>query len=120
MNFFFIESWSNEVFVLKLKIKNIFISKKIAEKTLNLVKSIGFSGESLTEKADIENIRNFLKEKSNGSTFYAYVSKNLDSLFAIFHHKELARRQRISYQSMKNNLAEDYLFIDIDYKQKVN
>ena len=94
--------------------------KKIAEKILNLVKSIGFSGGSLAEKADIENIRNFLQEKSNGSsTFNAYVSKNLDSLFAIFHHKELARRQRNSYQSMKNNLPEDYLFIDIDYKQKV-
>ncbi len=93
--------------------------KKIAENILNFVKSIGFSGGSLAEKADIENIRNFLQEKSNGSTFNAYVLKNLDSLFAIFHHKELARRQRHSYQSMKNNLPEDYLFIDIDYKQKV-
>jgi hypothetical protein len=97
----------------------LFFLKKIAEKTLNLLKSVSFAGDSLTDKNDIENIKTFLKAKSDGTSFFLGIFQNLDSLSTIFHHKELASRQRSSYQYMKTNLPEDYLFIDIDYKQKV-
>ena len=87
---------------------------------MNLLKSISFAGDSLKDKNDIENIKAFLKAKSDGTLFFVSIFQNLDSLSTIFHHKELASRQRNSYEYMKINLPEDYLFIDIDYKQKVN
>lgn len=34
-------------------------------------------------------------------------------------HKSVANRQRDAYNSMKKNLENDYILIEIDWKQKI-
>jgi hypothetical protein len=76
----------------------------------------------LQENSDIENIRTFLfaiSLKSVNVLLNEEILKSLDSLSHIFKHKEFAKRQRGSYQFMKENLKSDELLIEMDYKQKV-
>jgi len=80
---------------------------------------LGFNGEIPVKKSDIESIREFLKSNILNSAILLEINKNLNNLLSIFHHKELAKRQRNAYESMRKNLPEDYLFIEVDYKQKV-
>jgi len=89
---------------------------------LKKIKLIGFSGDSIKDSSDITSIKNFLitGNNPNDRNQSAEIFKDLDSLETIFTHKKIAKRQRESYNSMKNNLPEDYLFIELDYKQKVD
>jgi len=83
---------------------------------------MGFNRNKLNDKSDIEKIRLFFKTRHNeiqNQMIFPEISKSLDSLYTIFHHKELATRQRNSYQYTKNNLNSNDLLIVIDYKQKV-
>ena len=86
------------------------------------IQLIGFDGKTLNEKCDIEKIKEFLQTQqieTRDKLFFKDISKNLDSIWAIFHHRELATRQRNSYQNMRNNLTSNDVVIVIDYKQKV-
>ena len=65
-------------------------------------------------------IRNFLKTKSQNNSTFKEISKDLDYLLTINHHKELAKRQRKTYEFMISNLKDDEILIDLDYKQKVD
>jgi hypothetical protein len=98
----------------------LFFLKILAEKTLSKVHFFGFEGSSLENNSDIEMIRNFLKTKSQNNSIFKEISKDLDYLLTINHHKELAKRQRKTYEFMISNLKDDEILIDLDYKQKVD
>ena len=98
------------------------LKKIVSEKYLKSVQSLGFDGTTLNEKCDVEKIRKFLeikKVEDNNIILFSEITKSLDSLWTIFHHKELATRQRNSYHYMRDNLTLHDVFIVIDYKQKV-
>ena len=93
--------------------------KKITERILNKVKAKGFNGYYINDDSDICEIKDFLNSQSSDFPQFSEILKDLASLETIFNHKKIADRQRLSYEFMKNNLPEDYLFIEFDYKQKV-
>ena len=93
--------------------------KKITERILNKVKAKGFNGHSINDDSDISEIKDFLNSQSSDFPQFSEILIDLASLETIFNHKKIADRQRLSYEFMKNNLPEDYLFIEFDYKQKV-
>ncbi len=74
-------------------------------------------------RSDIEKILKYIEVTAKSSPDFnnqlPELKNDVDSLLTIVYHKELARRQRDSYDYMRNNLPEDYLFIDVDYKEKV-
>ena len=43
----------------------------------------------------------------------------LNKIEILDYHRSIAERQRKSYETMKMNLNEDSLFIEIDFKQKI-
>lgn len=47
------------------------------------------------------------------------VMESLDDLETLEYHRSIAEKQRSSYKTMKDNLAKDTLFIELDYKEKL-
>ncbi len=47
------------------------------------------------------------------------ITADLIKIEAYLYHKKIAKRQRDSYNFLKNNIKEDELFFDLDWKQKV-
>jgi len=85
------------------------------------IKPKGFSGDCIKDSSEITKVKNFLKmvNKSNDGSQNDEILKDLVSLETILNHKKIATRQRDNYNLMKNNLPDDYLLIELDYKQKV-
>jgi hypothetical protein len=85
------------------------------------IKPKGFSGDCIKDSSEITKVKNFLKmvNKSNDGSQNDEILKDLVSLETILNHKKIATRQRENYNLMKNNLPDDYLLIELDYKQKV-
>ena len=44
----------------------------------------------------------------------------INDIDSVLFHVSIAKRQRDSYNKMKQNLTSDCLLIELDYKQKVN
>ena len=57
--------------------------------------------------------RHFKKEKNE------HILNSLESIEDLDWHLTVAKRQRNSYNQMKANVPEGYLFIELDYKQKL-
>ena len=47
------------------------------------------------------------------------IINRLNKIEILNYHQSIAQRQRKSYETMKMNLSEDTLFIEIDFKQKI-
>lgn len=101
----------------------IIFFKIVALNTLVLVKSIGFDGENLKDSTDIKKIKKFIGDislKTINDTLNKEIVKNLETLSHIFTHQDHAKRQRDRYKFMKDNLNDDEILIEMDYKQKVS
>jgi hypothetical protein len=63
-------------------------------------------------------IGEIFRKKNNGDT--GRVSEYLKKINLLDWHRSIATRQRASYNTMKSNFPKDSIFIELDYKQKVN
>ena len=94
---------------------------------LKKAKEYGFEGcDFLNDKDDTEKIKKFFLElnNNNSETFGTEICNKMLSIIndidSVLFHVSIAKRQRDSYNQMKQNLTSDCLLIELDYKQKVN
>ena len=66
-----------------------------------------------------EHFKNILQSENIKSKICNDILKRLDKIEILDWHHSIATRQRIKYNSMKEKLPEDYIFIEIDFKQKI-
>ena len=66
-----------------------------------------------------EHFRNLLQNGEIKSIVCNDILKRLDKVEILDWHQSIATRQRNKYNNMKEKLPEDYIFIEIDFKQKI-
>ncbi len=102
-------------------------AKKIISKTLTTLQREGLNEYNQIETVeDLTNIKILLNETISKhpsldkmKTFQETLS-DLSKIKAYFYHLEISKNQRKNYKNLKNNIKSDELFIELDWKQKVN
>jgi len=71
------------------------------------------------QTSDLAEIRKHFQESVNTEVNLSVIKK-LDRIDILEWHRMVATRQRESYNRMKENIPYDYLFIELDWKQKLS
>ena len=90
------------------------------------IKNEGLDIRCIDNFDDLNKIRNFLNNKlllsipNEKKIKYQKMLSDLIRIKAFLYHKNVAKRQRKSYNQALANIKDDELFFDLDWKQKVN
>ena len=90
-----------------------------------ILKNEAINYKSLDNEEDIENTEKFVKQKLSSSNsndqrlLLEQILSDFKKIKAVLYHRKIAKRQREYYNYIRKNLAEDELFIELDWKQKV-
>ena len=67
---------------------------------------------------DIITIKNYFS-KNGKVSMKLHIENIIEKIEILDWHFSIGKRQRDSYNKMKKDLPEDYLFIELDFKQKI-
>ena len=102
-------------------------AKKLLTKTVATLQREGFNEyRQIETNQDLTNIKNLLNKKISESPSLDKIKNlqetltDLSKIKAYFYHLEVSKTQRKNYNNLKKNIKSDELFIELDWKQKVD